>query len=100
MIFFLFTFRVHAWACVETPQKEEVSHQHFFKNEFQLANTVWHIRGGLGFAQHLSCPTLQHLEGKEQKELSQALAEWKRSDLHREGKLDPQNHDQLEILTS
>lgn len=43
---------------------EEVSHKYLFKKEFKLANTVWHIRGGLDTAQHSSCPTLQHLEGK------------------------------------
>lgn len=63
--------------------------QDLSQNEFKLANTVWHIRGGLDAAQHLSCPTLQHLEGKQQSRTQPSLCWMEKKQFTHIGKVAP-----------
>lgn len=87
-LFFIYISCACAGVCGDTAG-EEVSHKTYFKNEFKLANTVWHIRGGRDAAQHLSCPTLQHLEGKQQSRTQPSLCWMGKKQFTHTGKFAP-----------
>lgn len=87
-LFLIYISCACAGVCGDTAG-EEVSHKTYFKKEFQLANTVWHIRGGLDTAQHSSCPTLQHLEGKQQSRTQPSLCWMEKKQFTHTGKFAP-----------
>lgn len=96
----LFTFREHAWACVETAQKKFLTNTYLKRSlnlqiQYGTSEVGWTL---LSTRPARPCSTWK---AKQQSRTQPSLC-WmgKKSNLHTEGSLLPQNYYQLEILTS